>query len=79
VIEPVSQRWNDLPTDAAARAEQATQRAADKPAQPAPAKRPPTPPANSYGLPLPPALPIDAVSFDGADLVFGQSGPDEDE
>jgi hypothetical protein len=24
-------------------------------------------------------LPIDAVSFDGADLVFGQSAPDEDE
>ena len=79
VIEPVSQRWNDLPTDAAARAEQATQRAADKPAAPTPAKRPPAPPANSYGLPLPPALPIDAVSFDGADLVFGQSAPDEDE
>jgi hypothetical protein len=28
-------------------------------------------PANSYGLPLPPALPIDAVSFDGAPVVFG--------
>jgi hypothetical protein len=33
--------------------------------------RPVTPPANSYGLPLPPALPIDAVSFDGAPVVFG--------
>jgi hypothetical protein len=28
-------------------------------------------PANSYGLPLPPALPIDALSFDGAPVVFG--------
>lgn len=28
-------------------------------------------PANSYGLPLPPALPIDARSFDGAPVVFG--------
>jgi len=28
-------------------------------------------PANSYGLPLPPALPIDALSFDGAAVVFG--------
>ncbi len=33
-----------------------------------------TAPANSYGLPLPPALPIDAVSFDGAPVVFGQGG-----
>lgn len=33
-----------------------------------------TPPANSYGLPLPPALPIDAVRFDGASVVFGQEG-----
>lgn len=31
----------------------------------------PPAPANSYGLPLPPALPIDALSFDGAPVVFG--------
>lgn len=40
-------------------------------ARPVAPARPVTPPANSYGLPLPPALPIDAVSFDGAPVVFG--------
>ncbi|MEM9372978.1 MAG: hypothetical protein AAGA55_04980, partial [Planctomycetota bacterium] len=29
------------------------------------------PKMQDYGLPAPPALPIDAVSFDGADIVFG--------
>jgi len=29
------------------------------------------PKMETYGLPAPPALPIDAVSFDGADVVFG--------
>ncbi len=33
-------------------------------------------PANSYGLPLPPALPIDALSFDGAPVVFGHGDAD---
>lgn len=45
------------------------ERTPDAPAAP---RRPIEPPANSYGLPMPPALPIDAVSFDGADVVFGQ-------
>jgi hypothetical protein len=40
-------------------------------------RRPIAPPANSYGLPLPPSLPIDAQSFDGAEVVFGQ--PDRPE
>lgn len=33
--------------------------------------------AARYGLPTPPSLPIDAVSFDGAEIVYGQ--PDEDQ
>lgn len=80
VIEPISRDWNNLPTDAATRAEHATARA--RPAEPAapptpPAQRStPRPPTNTYGLPLPPSLPIDAISFDGADMVFGR---DEDQ
>lgn len=36
------------------------------------------PKMNDYGLPAPPALPIDAVSFDGADVVFGDADDDTD-
>lgn len=34
------------------------------------------PKMHNYGLPTPPSLPIDAVSFDGADVVFGQENDD---
>lgn len=36
-----------------------------------PITRHPLPPS-SYGLPMPPSLPIDSLSFDGADVVFGR-------
>lgn len=49
------------------------------PATPAPASstapaftNTPTYTVDRYGMPVPPSLPIDAQSFDGADIVFGQ-------
>ncbi len=39
--------------------------------------RPVEPPANSYGLPMPGASPIDAVAFDGAEIVFGHGDAGE--
>lgn len=42
-----------------------------------PAARTPEPPANSYGLPMPGPSPIDAVAFDGAEIVFGHGDAGE--
>lgn len=67
--EPVQQTQVVQPGQPAPRARWVDREAARATAKP---RRPVAPPASSYGLPLPPALPIDAMSFDGAEVVFGQ-------